>query len=411
MSFKPIDKEIIKNLYKFRCLTDEQIIKLVGKHRTNMSDAVPPRLINNKLVYKEINTYSDNEEPVYFLTNRGIKKYCYMCNIPTSLINLNNSKIEKGYITEGGLKIKPQFLSHQIALNTFVIDLINKLKKEQPSKPHSYYHEKNSQIYEDIRPDGVFYFNDICYFLEMDMGTESEKQLNDKWENYRIFINKQQELTERKIIVLFIVGEITHKEKRIDLIKKTVYEQVLPYLNPYLDIIVNDMEGGIKTVVNLSSTEDNFEKKIEKIFNHKGFNVFIGNQTQLNIHEDFEYMFFVQRKDKKVRFFVDKYIKNSFYSIYKAVYMHKQNLLLKKAGCKRKTPLMLIFNNIMEASNEMKMLRMSGIELPETVFFTTELHLELFARNEIEIHEVVFTFNAFDQQIIFYDLNHMLSKL
>lgn len=411
MGFKAIDREIIKNLYKYRCLTDEQVIKLVGKHRANMSSAVPPRLINNKLIYKEINTYSDSEEAVYFLTNAGIKKYCHICNVPSSLMNLNTMKIEKGYITESGLRLKPQFLNHQISLNTFVIDLIAKLKKEQPNKPHSYYHEKNSQIYEDIRPDGVFYFNDICYFLEMDMGTETPKQLADKWENYRAFIRKQQEATERKIVVLFIVGEVSNKERRIDVIKRTVYEQILSFLGPQLDIIVDDMQGCINAVVNLSSVENELERKIERILKSMDFEVFAGNQTQLNIHEDFEYMFFAQRKDRKIHFFVDKYIKNSFYSMYKAVYMHKQNLSLKSFGCKSIVPLVLIFDSPKEAVSEMEMLRSSGIELPETVFFSTETHFDLLSRGEIEIHQLVFTLNAFGKKFIFNDLEHMLSRL
>lgn len=61
-----------------------------------------------------------------------------------------------------------KIVNHQLSLNEFVLRF-----RDNYSFPFSYYDEKYvSQIFSDMRPDGLLKINDNYYFLEMDMCSE-----------------------------------------------------------------------------------------------------------------------------------------------------------------------------------------------------------------------------------------------
>jgi hypothetical protein len=383
VKWKKIHRAILENLYIFRCLTESQILELVEEpYRKNMKNVVPPMMLREGLV-EEYNSY-DKDEKVYYLSTKGVNKCRYLRLLPTEFMDINKEKTQRGYLRASELKIHPNFLNHQIALNSFVIRLMKKIKSENPQLSWKFQNEKNATNYTNIRPDGIFSVGDIDFFLEMDMGTESEKQLQQKWENYRLFLSSNEYMySERDIIVLFIVHNIEKQKERIILIKKSIYESIIDMFDPKFDIVVGDDDQNVDTVLSFFSGPQgasNVIKNEDLIRNtfSKNHNFEVYNGENAITHENFRHLLYIRRytgenknryKGKEL-YFVDDYSNGSIYSIYKAIYIVRQNIFLKEQK-KREIPLIIIAKNEAQVKTEMLILKLTGIEVPKTVYFTT----------------------------------------
>jgi hypothetical protein len=229
----------------------------------------------------------------------------------------------------------------------------------------------------------------------MDMGTESEKQLQQKWENYRLFLSSNEYMyAERKIIVLFIVHNIERQKERIMLIKKSIYESILDMFDSKFDIIVGDDDQNIDTVLSFFptlETKSSFiknEEIVREIF-LKNYNFEVYSGESAITHENFRHLLYIRRNNNQTKgkesYFVDDYSNGSIYTIYKAIYLLRQNVFLREQK-KKEMPLIIIAGNEYQARNETLILKLIGIEIPKTVYFTTIERL----KNSKSLNEALF---------------------
>lgn len=165
----------------------------------------------------------------YFLTNKGIKLVREYMDLPVNYYHKKKKVIKKGYFTAAELKIHPKNINHQIHLNEFVLQFYER----NPSIECTYYDEKFASVFNHIRPDGLLVIENTYFFLEMDMATESKKQLLDKWEHYRNFMisNEFMELFDKHIVVLFICEGTNNVELRKKVVNKTLIESLPDMIN------------------------------------------------------------------------------------------------------------------------------------------------------------------------------------
>lgn len=254
------DYEALLSIYNFRCLSFDQIYERHYKYSQKKGNELvvndttyAKRKIKSLLsleLIDEMYLLDKNIPVLYKLTTLGInilrKQFCW----PDNIYDDKGLKHSKGYLTESELNIKEKNAAHQYCLNCFVL----RLEEIYKHNKFLYEDERHINSFVGIRPDGIFTTNNTVFFLEMDMGTENAKQLSEKWDHYREFMNSNEYLfRERRIVVLFIVDGIVRINQRINLIKDTINKH-------FIDCFAYDIELYINTadkLVEFMETENN----------------------------------------------------------------------------------------------------------------------------------------------------------
>jgi len=199
--------EILSYIYQLRTLSYLEI-KEFFFDRDNLSENYCSKIVKEMLSEKTIEKVGYHKsEAYYFITKTGIK---YLSEYGLIKVGRGNTEAIPLALPPYKLKIDDKNVKHQIALNHFTLRL-------EELTEFDYYDEKYiSLIFKNMRPDGLAVTDDICYFLEMDMNTENKRQLREKWEHYRHFLNTTEySEMNRPVKVLFILGGgITDKSKR-----------------------------------------------------------------------------------------------------------------------------------------------------------------------------------------------------
>lgn len=243
------DINALKSIYDLRCLTAHQLYQLHyslnKKTNSIVSDTYCKRKIRQFLELGIIEEHSYNpDKQCYFLTSIGVDLVRANFNLANNILDSKRKVVSRGYLRPSELKINSKLIPHQLLLNQFYIDLYN----SEINCSYKYEDAKHASFFRDIAPDAFLIANDIQFFIEMDLGTESKKLLIDKWRHYRNFLNSEEfHFTERKIIVLFIVDNVTDIEKRCNLIKLTAHEELIDLVNQNFEIYVGDRN----TILNL----------------------------------------------------------------------------------------------------------------------------------------------------------------
>lgn len=246
--------KVLSFIYRFRVLNYSQIYTLVFSDSEDSYCHYTLRLLCGKLGLLEKNGYY-RADSCYFLTRKAMS---YLKK--NGIVSLNNDEISylDEYYTASELKLNDNILSHQLALNQFVVDFRSKIDNTE----FTYYDEIYiSSIFDNIRPDGILRVGNICYFLEMDMNTERKSRLINKWENYRKFLTTgQAEELEFEIKVLFILGgNIADSNKRkcdlSEYILDNLEDKISNRFNIYIDnsknlidFIIRDIKGNIESL-------------------------------------------------------------------------------------------------------------------------------------------------------------------
>lgn len=247
------DINALKSIYDLRCLTAHQLYQLHyslnQKTNTIVSDTYCKRKIRQFLDLGIIEEHTYNpDKHCYFLTSVGVDLVRASFNLPNNILDSKRKVVSRGYLRPSELKINSKLIPHQLHLNQFFIDLHN----SNINCSYKYEDAKHSSFFRNIAPDAFLIANDIQFFIEMDLGTESKKLLTDKWKHYRNFLNSEEfHFTERKIIVLFIVDNVTDIEKRTNLIKLTAHEELIDLINENFEIYAGDRN----TILNLLQTK------------------------------------------------------------------------------------------------------------------------------------------------------------
>ncbi|MDF2879499.1 MAG: hypothetical protein K0R54_56 [Clostridiaceae bacterium] len=405
------DTEALKSLYDFRCLTQNQIYELHYNESLRTGQEVSDNTCKKKIrdflslgLIKKTD-YLDSE--VYFLTPFGIEFIRYCFDLPTNIYDSQKKVVKRGYYTAKELEVYPKYINHQINLNQFVIEF-SRLNLEGNYK---YYDEKYVSQYTGIRPDGMITMFDTDFFLEMDMSTESKRQLFEKWENYRNFINSREySYKERKIVVLFIVeGALKDNDRedeqikqkianRVELIKYTIYERLLDKIDSDFDVYVGSKEQILKLlhakIVPLLKSNYELNDKIKKVLETKhGFTLAHGEALKKTFHGT-EYGLYIRKlteqnnivveNNRIQEFLFDEYSYSPASVLSKIAYLEKNNSYFR-ANFKRDICYIVLAESEKQIYDDIKIVDLIGVK---NVFFTTIERLETFP-----FYEALFAFD------------------
>ena len=374
-----IEINALYSIYLHRCLTYKQLHKIHFLKEYESVSSFEDEILNKwiklglvKKVYFRHNNY------VLFLTTRGVDILRIHYDFPVNILNDNKQVIERGYFRANELEMHPRLINHQVHLNQFVLDfkrycaisdknyntkLYNKLK---------YTDEKHLSSYTGIRPDGMLTVMDIDFFVEMDMSTESKKQLEEKWENYRRYLSSssfQARPIENKIIVLFVIENSKDLEKRKDLVKLTASEVLLDQIdNQYFDIYIGSSKELLNTIFNdiLPSIEGRSvnQNNLLSMFAKEDFLVSHGYNIKHRF-DNIEYNYYIRKTNKDgslklengrpIEFLVDDYRTNPM-SILSRIDYHMKNNAIFKTLYNRDIPLLIVVNSVEEIYSELQLL-------------------------------------------------------
>lgn len=296
------DLEALKSIYDFRGLTAEQIFELNYKNSDYMKKEVGStyfRTVKLKAfkdlgLVTEVYSYDKDIPPVYFLTVSGVTTIKKAFGFVSNVYN-GKRLVEANYQTARQLRVEEKFIPHQYNLNCFSIAALKLLKNN--GIECEYEDERHTSKYRTIRPDGVLYTDYCDYFLEMDMGTETEFQLNEKWKHYRSFKNSNEYFEKKKPMkILFICGGVKNKEKRIAMIKKTISMNFIDLVETDFDIYVDSHEELLKIIEYDCKKVDNLREIIDTMKNR--FGVAIGKSDKYNSELEAYHPFYGKRDEK-----------------------------------------------------------------------------------------------------------------
>lgn len=383
------DSEALTSIYLYRCLTIEQIYEL--HYKQSLRD--PNETVSNSYCKSKIKDFLDyqiiekgeHSEDVYFLTSRGVDIVRGYLDLPVEVYNYKQRRISSGYYRASELKISPKYINHQLALNQFMVDFITR----KPGVYWKYYDEKHISKLRNIRPDGMLTLMDTDYFLEMDMATESKKQLYEKWENYRRFLNSSEfDCHERKIVVLFIIENTAQPQARIDLIKKTLGDRLMDKIDKNFDIIIDSKENLINYLYEkINYIHQDIKSETDTImheFAREGFSVALGDGLS-TLFNGLEYELYCRKIDKNNNVVVEnnriqEYLVDSYkycpFSVLKKIAFFDNNNVFYKNNLGR------TFTYIVVAENEdiiFRDLKIMDLVVVSNIFYTTIDRLRKFS--------------------------------
>ena len=376
------DVDALKSIYNHRCLTANQIYQLHYMKSLRdggkiVSDAICKKRIKEFMELNVIEMVENMGNNVFFLTSKGIDLVRYCFNLPANVYDYEKRVIRRGYYRASELKIAPKYINHQLNLNQFLVDF--KLKEYDIF--WKYYDEKYISDFKNIRPDGLLRMLDIDFFIEMDMATESKKQLYEKWDNYRRFLDSQEfGYLERKVVVLFVIENTANPQARIDLIKHTLGARLMDKIDSNFDIFIGtseqilnflDYEIGIST----GKRKDKNDEIFNAIAKH-GFSVALGEKLK-NAFNNVEYDFYCHKIDennhvvienKRVQeYIVDSYYFEPFSVLKKIAFLNLNNVYFKEK-LKRKLSYIVVVDSEETIYRD---LRIMDLLVVDNVYYTT----------------------------------------
>lgn len=377
------DVDTLQSIYSFRCLNDNQIHQLHFKNvipvDPELSMAMTKTRIQEMLdldLIKAVDYLAT--ERVYFLTPNGIEVVRHYFEMPYNVYDSKKKVVKRGYYRASELEIYPKNINHQTRLNQFVIDF----KEQNQDVNCKYYDEKHVSQYTSIRPDGMLSFLDTDFFLEMDMATESRKQLYEKWENYRNFLaSREYAYREKRIVVLFIVEGTSRIKERIDLVKYTIYERLLDVLDSDFEIYVGTSEDLLSLMKNrlvpACFNEDPYTSRIKNSLQEKHQFYVSDGESVRDIFHGAKYALYMRKlnennklliEDGRVQeFVVDDYFYEPTTIVSKVAYMDKYNSFFK-SKYKREISYLIVGKTEDQLYNDLKMVDLLGLK---NIYFST----------------------------------------
>lgn len=210
--------EILEHIYSFRCLTLEQLYKLIYD-----SWEVDIRLLNK--LKRELANYLNKgvliskehtKGDVFFLTALGIN---LIRTYDTSVNVLAGGKATPNdHHIAFEMDVSPEFLNHQVNLNDFVVNSA----LDRGDVDMHYSNEKLIKNFHYTKPNGILSVLGNHFFLEMDMSTKGDDKLCEKADNYlRILGSPEFKSMDGKIIVLLIMQEADNTQERMEHVKNS----------------------------------------------------------------------------------------------------------------------------------------------------------------------------------------------
>lgn len=393
------DVNTLYSIYTYRCLNVEQIWKLhyrseLFEEDISMQIANDRVLELTKLQLIKQTTYRP-EMSVSFLTPLGVEAVRHFFSLPTNIYDHQKKIVNRGYFRASELEIFPKNINHQVHINDFVIDALTQIKHV----PVNYYDEKYASQYTNIRPDGIISFPDVDVFLEMDMATESKKQLFEKWENYRSFLNSREyDYREKKIVVFFIISGTLRIKERIDLIKFTIYERLHDVFDQEFDFYIGTHEELLSYLLGhfipALTKQDPRTRRLEQTLMTQQNMALSDGERLSKVFPKTAFKWYMRKLNESQKitveegriqeFLVDDYFMAPTSIISKISYMDKHNVFFNERYG-RDIAYVVICESEEQIKNDLKMNDLLGLK---NIFYTTEERLRHYP-----FHEAVFQFD------------------
>lgn len=343
---------ILLEIYNHRCLTLNQIKskiliskKLSVQTKKILTNEYLEGLMNDLICAGVIETSELtsksylNKETVYFLTASGVKQVRDYFSIPSNIYDENKQVVKRGYYRASELKISDRLINHQYFLNEFVLQF----ERLNQDIPYRYFDEKHVSQFNGIRPDGMISILDVDFFIEIDMGTESRKQLCEKWINYRDFLqSKKFEYTERRIVVLFVCEGVKNAEKRKNLVRLSVFDEILDLLNENFDVVVGDTSEILQMLTdeflaNIKNKENSLDRINKLMTDNHGFETIEGRCISTHLNGTVFNTYMRKSKDGKIllengrpqEFVLDSYILKKMSVLKKIIHLNQSNVFFR----------------------------------------------------------------------------------
>jgi len=397
-SLTETDKEALRSIYLMRCLDEDLLYEIFYAPEGRTKDYVMRR-VRKFLKYDIIENIKYGEDkPALFLTTTGVGLLKYYLNLPDEIYMREKKRTALGIYNSSDLKLDAKVIKHQIYLNHFVSKF--KLKASETGLDWAYFDEKYLSKYTSIRPDGMIRIGNEDIFLEMDMGTESSRQLARKWENYREFLNSDEYFQrEQNIKVMFIVGNMKNTQMKARRVKSLIYDEIIDVIDTEIDFYVADQNTLIDILFQkivpkslyVTNTLPDFKNMLTRCC---GFLVSAGDRLSNSLGDvKFDFYARKQNNNKKIliqngvaqEFVIDLY-KGSPMSVLKKIAYIKKTSGIFELSMKRSLKYIVVIEDDKEFYQDLKAVGITG---SENAYFTTESRL----RNML-FYEALFQYDA-----------------
>lgn len=386
ITIKKNDMIFMRALFNFRALSLKQSYLYYFRERykdfkTFYSNYIVP-LVKAQLVQLQSSTLYGF---CVGLTQKSLNLLIKCQMISVDIWDESKNGVSKGITDINDVVISDRLLDHQIAMNDFILRF---LKIYEPLKDKiAVYDEKYCSQFNMIRPDALIRIGKYDLFIEQDMGTESLKQLGDKWNRYRRFLTYEFN-HKRKIVVCFIVQcKKEDVEKRKNLIRRSIINTFSSLLTDYFEIYIGTKEEMLQILSTkvLKSNKTTVEQ-LQKSLSKHSFSVYNGRALNV-VLEGSVYNYYISRKndnggllryvkDQKGRymeFLVDDY-RYAPISVLSKIAFHQRNAMDFDLVYSKKRPNMrligyiIIVDDLSEIKEHLKVVDLLGTP---NVYFTT----------------------------------------
>lgn len=348
---KADDLKLLQYLYLYRTLTLEQAFSLIyhlTAAQARKRSAVLKRLLDVQVI--ELVEYLPQTHAL-FLTTLGINIVRQTKEIPQEIFDEDAQVVKRGYYRASELKMRKTLINHQVTKNDFFFkfrQLINspafqaELKQLHIPLHYQYFDEKYLTAYVLMRPDAVLHIGDTDFFIEEDMATESSRQLIEKWNHYRMFMETAEFYNrENRIVVLFLTDNITKPkniQKRQHLVQYTLITSLLDKIKTGFDVYIGTQTEILQAMPQIIKNlyfKGEKEQVLLPVLQNLGFKVSSAFNLLAYTNQE-EYDYYIRQSDpqqnlllvnqRAQEFFVDLMPENfSSLAIWHKIQFHRNN--------------------------------------------------------------------------------------
>lgn len=409
-SLTETDKRVLESIYLMRCLDETILLDMFYGPEGRSADYVKRRIrkfVNHGVLEK---MKYGAEKPALFLTAIGVSLIKDFLTIPDEIFLREKKKTLFGVYAANELKLDIRMIAHQIAMGRFVADFQQKMSDR--NIPWTYLGEKYLSRYETFRPDGLLRIGNEDFFLEMDMNTEKKRQLRQKWDRYRRYVNSDEYFQrERNVKILFITNNAKNPELKSRRVRNLLFEEIIDVITPDFDFYVGDSETLINTLYSKLTPGSSYILEelpdIRSTLGACGFSVSEGGKLSY-LTDNIPFDFYIRKVTNQKKILIEDGVPQEYFvdvargmpmSVIKKISYFERLSSMFELAAKRPIRYVVLVDDEKEFYLNLKEMNLTVIP---NVFFTTLARLK-----SMQFYEALYQYDMFGSLVHFTD--HSLS--